>query len=105
VYVQIISNVAESEDRNNIKLVQDLVKDHIKGHSLILLTLTMRGEICGIYCFDTLHDLIAFTDDLENQSAAYLAKEADPEGMRTIGKKLSIFVRLYNSIILWFQEY
>ncbi|KAF8486541.1 P-loop containing nucleoside triphosphate hydrolase protein [Gautieria morchelliformis] len=62
----IISNVADGEDRNNIKLVQDLVKDHIKGNSIILLTLTMR-------------------DDLENQSAAFLAKQADPEGLRTIG--------------------
>lgn len=27
------------------------------------------------------------SDDLENQSAAFLAKEADPDGMRTIGEK------------------
>jgi hypothetical protein len=43
-HAQIISNVADGEDRNNITLVQDLVKDHIKGNSIILLTLTMRGE-------------------------------------------------------------
>ncbi|TDL25543.1 hypothetical protein BD410DRAFT_717419 [Rickenella mellea] len=62
----IISNVAEGEDRGNIDLIKNLVKDHIAGNALILLTITMR-------------------DDLENQSAAFLAKEADPNGLRTIG--------------------
>ncbi|KLO09761.1 hypothetical protein SCHPADRAFT_857550 [Schizopora paradoxa] len=62
----IISNVAEGEDRNNIDLIKNLVREHIKGNALILLTITMR-------------------DDMENQSAAFLAKEADPDGSRTIG--------------------
>lgn len=29
--------------------------------------------------------LTFFSDDIENQSAAFLAKEADPDGSRTIG--------------------
>lgn len=39
----IISNVAEGEDRNNIELIKNLVREHIKGNALILLTITMRG--------------------------------------------------------------
>ncbi|KAG8885743.1 hypothetical protein FRB98_001655 [Tulasnella sp. 332] len=62
----IISNVAPGEDRGNIDLVRNLVTEHIQGNCLILLTLTMR-------------------DDLENQSAAFLAKQVDPKGRRTIG--------------------
>ncbi|KAJ7590318.1 P-loop containing nucleoside triphosphate hydrolase protein [Mycena floridula] len=62
----IISNVAEGEDRNNIELVTQLVKEHIQGNALILVTITMR-------------------DDIENQSAAFLARQADPGGLRTIG--------------------
>ncbi|KAG8993005.1 hypothetical protein FRB94_011150 [Tulasnella sp. JGI-2019a] len=62
----IISNVAPGEDRGNIELVRNLVTEHIQGNCLILLTLTMR-------------------DDLENQSAAFLAKQVDPKGRRTIG--------------------
>ncbi|KAG8903486.1 hypothetical protein FRB99_003229 [Tulasnella sp. 403] len=62
----IISNVAPGEDRGNIDLIRNLVMDHIQGNCLILLTLTMR-------------------DDIENQSAAFLAKQVDPKGRRTIG--------------------
>ncbi|KAL5536401.1 hypothetical protein ACEPAF_223 [Sanghuangporus sanghuang] len=62
----IISNVADGEDRENIKLIEDLVKRQIAGNALILLTVTMR-------------------DDVHNQKAALLAKEADPNGIRTIG--------------------
>ncbi|KAG9045356.1 hypothetical protein FS837_006454 [Tulasnella sp. UAMH 9824] len=62
----IISNVAHGEDRGNIDLVRNLVMEHIQGNCLILLTLTMR-------------------DDIENQSAAFLAKQVDPKGRRTIG--------------------
>ncbi|KAG8946753.1 hypothetical protein FRC04_011409 [Tulasnella sp. 424] len=62
----IISNVAHGEDRGNIDLVRNLVMEHIQGNCLILLTLTMR-------------------DDIENQSAGFLAKQVDPKGRRTIG--------------------
>ncbi|KAI0088919.1 P-loop containing nucleoside triphosphate hydrolase protein [Irpex rosettiformis] len=62
----IISYVGEGEDPNNIKAVQDMVTRHIQGNTLILLTITMR-------------------DDIDNQGAARFAREADPDGMRTIG--------------------
>ncbi|KAL5530980.1 hypothetical protein ACEPAG_3856 [Sanghuangporus baumii] len=62
----IISNVADGEDRGNINLIEDLVRREISGNALILLTITMR-------------------DDVHNQKAALLAKEADPDGIRTIG--------------------
>ncbi|KAF7329133.1 hypothetical protein MKEN_00173800 [Mycena kentingensis (nom. inval.)] len=50
-----------------VQVVEDLVSSRIKGqNTLILVTLPM-------------------TDDLENQSSARLAREADPDGQRTIG--------------------
>ena len=36
-------------------------------------------------------DIIVNTDDLENQSAAFLAKSVDPEGLRTIGISICLF--------------
>ncbi|EJC99594.1 uncharacterized protein FOMMEDRAFT_148530 [Fomitiporia mediterranea MF3/22] len=62
----IISNVADGEDPRSIDLIQNLVRDNISGNALILLAITMR-------------------DDIQNQKAALLAKEADPNGERTIG--------------------
>ncbi|KAJ3559507.1 hypothetical protein NM688_g311 [Phlebia brevispora] len=62
----IISNVASGEDRGNIEAVKSMVKEHIKGNTLILLTITMR-------------------DDIDNQGAAFLAHEEDEKGLRTIG--------------------
>ncbi|KAL5513678.1 hypothetical protein ACEPAH_4077 [Sanghuangporus vaninii] len=62
----IISNVADGEDPGNISLIEDLVKRQITGNAIILLTVTMR-------------------DDVHNQRAALLAREADPDGIRTIG--------------------
>ncbi|KAF9507704.1 hypothetical protein BS47DRAFT_1488702 [Hydnum rufescens UP504] len=62
----IISNVAEAKDEWNITAVKDLITRNIQGNCLILLTITMR-------------------DDLDNQSAFKLAKDTDPQGLRTIG--------------------
>ena len=42
----IISNVASGDDRGNIDAVKNMVKEHIKGNTLILLTITMRGTSC-----------------------------------------------------------
>ncbi|GAA5927851.1 uncharacterized protein JCM15063_006013 [Sporobolomyces koalae] len=62
----IISNVDEGEDEANIDLIRNLVTKTVTGNALILLIFSMR-------------------DDIENQSAGRLAREADPEGKRTIG--------------------
>lgn len=62
----IISNVASGEDRGNIEAVRNMVAEHIKGNTLILLTITMR-------------------DDIDNQGAAHLAQLEDEKGSRTIG--------------------
>ncbi|KAJ3486023.1 hypothetical protein NLI96_g4541 [Meripilus lineatus] len=39
----LISNVALGEDRGNIEAVRRMVREHIQGQTLILLTITMRG--------------------------------------------------------------
>lgn len=42
--VGIISTVGKDEDKGNIAAVKEMVEEHIKGNTLILLTITMRGE-------------------------------------------------------------
>ena len=39
----IISTVDKGEDKQNITAVRSMVKEHIQGNTLILLTITMRG--------------------------------------------------------------
>ncbi|KAK4705660.1 hypothetical protein P7C70_g541, partial [Phenoliferia sp. Uapishka_3] len=58
--------IVANKDPELIELVKNLVLKHIRGNCLILAALTM-------------------SDDIENQSAALLAKQEDPEGKRTIG--------------------
>ncbi|KAJ4473675.1 P-loop containing nucleoside triphosphate hydrolase protein [Lentinula aciculospora] len=59
----LIQNATESE----INVAQDLVKDNIQGtETIILVTIPM-------------------SDEMENQEAMRLAKQADPSGDRTIG--------------------
>jgi hypothetical protein len=40
----IIQNVSKGEDKNNIQLVEELVKSYIKKDCLILLVITMKGQ-------------------------------------------------------------
>ncbi|KAF8997228.1 P-loop containing nucleoside triphosphate hydrolase protein [Hymenopellis radicata] len=61
-----LPGLVSNEERDVIDLVRNLILDHITGNALILLTITMR-------------------DDIQNQSAALLAKEVDPQGLRTVG--------------------
>jgi GTPase SAR1 family protein len=49
-----------------VKVVEDMVASNIQGNCLILVALPM-------------------SDDIENQKAAQLAKDVDPDGVRTIG--------------------
>ncbi|THH14151.1 hypothetical protein EW146_g6152 [Bondarzewia mesenterica] len=65
-FIDLPGLIQVAEERSLLELVESLVIDHIKGNSLILVTVPM-------------------TDDLENQKALTLAREVDPEGMRTMG--------------------
>ncbi|KAK4335122.1 P-loop containing nucleoside triphosphate hydrolase protein [Rhodotorula toruloides] len=58
--------IANSDEPDDITLIENMVRQSITGNCLILLTITMR-------------------DDFQNQKAVLLAKEADPDGKRTIG--------------------
>ncbi|KAJ7766565.1 P-loop containing nucleoside triphosphate hydrolase protein [Mycena maculata] len=49
-----------------VRLVEDMVVENIRGNCLILVAIPM-------------------TDDIENQKAMTLAREQDPQGIRTIG--------------------
>ncbi|OCH87803.1 hypothetical protein OBBRIDRAFT_827487 [Obba rivulosa] len=61
-----LPGIIQNAEPEVVKLVEDLVRSHIKGHCLILVTLPM-------------------SDDIENQKAAQLARQEDPSGLRTIG--------------------
>ncbi|CCL98324.1 uncharacterized protein FIBRA_00318 [Fibroporia radiculosa] len=61
-----LPGIIQNAEPETVKFVEDLVKSHIKGNCLILVTLPM-------------------SDDIDNQKAARLAREADPRGLRTIG--------------------
>ncbi|KAJ8474633.1 hypothetical protein ONZ51_g7084 [Trametes cubensis] len=61
-----LPGIVQNADDETVQLVEDMVTSHIKGNSLILVTLPM-------------------SDDIENQKAARLARQADPQGLRTIG--------------------
>ncbi|KAI8996213.1 P-loop containing nucleoside triphosphate hydrolase protein [Trametes punicea] len=64
-FVDLPGIVQNAEDAI-VKLVEDLVTSYVGGNCLILVALPM-------------------SDDIENQKAARIAKEADPFGLRTIG--------------------
>lgn len=68
----IISNVRDDGDPNDITLIENLVTKYITGSCIILQAMSMK-------------------DDLENQRAGRMAKLADPEGVRTVGKKIFSF--------------
>ncbi|PIL25641.1 transporter [Ganoderma sinense ZZ0214-1] len=61
-----LPGIIQNADDHVVKLLEDLVVSYISGNSLILVTLTM-------------------SDDIQNQKAAHLARQVDPNGERTIG--------------------
>ncbi|GAA6003650.1 dynamin family protein [Rhodotorula paludigena] len=65
-FVDLPGIIANSDEPDDITLIESMVREAITGNALILLTITMR-------------------DDYQNQKAVLLAREADPEGKRTIG--------------------
>lgn len=63
----LISNAGQNKSDANIKLIEDVAIQTIsQPNCLILLTITC-------------------TDDIQNQSGAALARQVDPQGLRTIG--------------------
>ncbi|KAF7319138.1 hypothetical protein HMN09_00250200 [Mycena chlorophos] len=61
-----LPGVIQNAEKHVVEMVENMVKSHIGGNSLILVALPM-------------------TDDIENQKALRLAREQDPHGRRTIG--------------------
>ncbi|KAG8916495.1 hypothetical protein FRC02_003800 [Tulasnella sp. 418] len=80
----IVSNIAPREDRHSIDLIRNLVQEHIKGNCLILLAFTVG-------------------DDIENQRAAFLTKQADPQGCRTIGVLTKLNTLQYGEFAPWIE--
>ncbi|KAI0041018.1 hypothetical protein FA95DRAFT_1565838 [Auriscalpium vulgare] len=81
-----LPGLIQNEEAHLVKLVESLVVDHIQGNTLILVTLPM-------------------SDDLENQKALTLARQADPDGKRTIGvlTKADVISKGSKSRELWLE--
>ena len=70
-------------------LVESLVVDNIKeDNSLILVTIPMTGMSLPQDVLFTAADRVP--DDLENQKALTLARQADIHGTRTIGRPFCV---------------
>lgn len=78
----IIQSIGKGEDKNNIQLVENLVKDYIRKECLILLVITMKGTAISLTPPDNPANC---ADDPQNQKAVLLANDVDPQGKRTIG--------------------
>ncbi|KAA1467036.1 P-loop containing nucleoside triphosphate hydrolase protein [Dentipellis sp. KUC8613] len=65
-FIDLPGLIQVADDPMLLQLVEKLVVDHIAGNSLILVVVPM-------------------SDDLDNQRALTLSRNADPEGKRTIG--------------------
>lgn len=76
-------------DSEIVRLVEDLVTSYVEGNCLILVALPMSGKPSLCFSINT-PSLTLALDDIENQKAARIAKEADPLGMRTIGMPSSL---------------
>ena len=90
----IIASVQKGEQKRNIELVRNLVSDHIRRPSCIIM-LTVSCESMAHFLSDWFYytSLTGFAADFENQGAFELAREFDPDGQRTIGKRKIIPVK------------
>lgn len=70
-------------------MVEDMVVDNISGNCLILVAIPMTGGSSIVFSTFLLN--LWDVDDIENQKAMTLAREQDPDGVRTIGTFLSTF--------------
>ncbi|TCD63212.1 hypothetical protein EIP91_005824 [Steccherinum ochraceum] len=61
-----LPGIIQNAEKETVELVEELVRSHIKGNCLILVTVPM-------------------SDDIENQKALQIANQEDPKGSRTIG--------------------
>lgn len=89
--VRVVQGLIANGDQQLIDLVHNLVVKYIKGNCLILVALTVGGQIHVMRAICewglTVPCPSESADDLENQSAAHIAREQDPSGERTIGEQ------------------
>ncbi|KAH9938880.1 P-loop containing nucleoside triphosphate hydrolase protein [Epithele typhae] len=85
-----LPGLVENEDLEVIRLIQNLVTENIK-HSSTFILVTLPA-----------------VDNIENQKAMRLAKEADPEGKRTIGivtKPDTVVTGSTDAVKLWTETF
>ena len=82
----------QNADDEIVRLVEELVKLHVSGNTVILVALPMSGTSLSCDKISNSSRLISWCvlDDIENQKAMRLAENADPFGTRTIGESICL---------------
>ena len=89
----IILGLIHNETQDKIDLVRSLVEDYIaRPNTLILVTIPMSGVSLRIHTKPGSD--MCFTDDMENQQAVRLGRDADFDGERTIGRYCHLILDL-----------
>ena len=65
----LITNAGDEGEESDIQDVQNMVTSYMGGNTLILLTLTMRGENLTTHMLRETVLIIMFLDDINNQGA------------------------------------
>ena len=89
----IILGLIHNEIQDKIDLVQSLVEEYIvRPNTLILVTIPMSGMSLRIHTKPGSD--VCFTDDMENQQAVRLARDADFDREHTIGRYYHLILDL-----------
>ena len=92
----IIATAVNGVDKDDINAVRDLACDYVKNpNAIILLTVTCESELhFSVFCWVVVQEpfQLLLLADADNQGAYEIVKEYDPDGSRTIGEYLSVFV-------------
>lgn len=77
--------IEHSKGEKDVELIESMVKKAIQGKCLVLSIISMKGARRFRHVFFLFDQAFSFSVDYQNQKGVVLAREADPEGGRTIG--------------------
>ena len=80
----LVQSLENDVDGTLVTLVEDLTKSYLTKNTIIMTVVSMECT-SFLTCLTPKKFTKCILDDFENQKATNLAKQADPEGVRTIG--------------------
>ncbi|KAF8310309.1 P-loop containing nucleoside triphosphate hydrolase protein [Clavulina sp. PMI_390] len=91
-FIDLPGIIQNETEKGSMNAVKSMVMKHIQGNCLILLAIvspfmSLFFSLCKrrLLTSRMFPSIQSMRDDIENQSAAYLAKHVDPSGLRTLG--------------------